>query len=317
MNITICGASGFIGKNLVQYFSKKNTFKIRAIYFNSCIPTTIEIDGPIEWVRCDLTDKQSVQGLFNNQEAVLQFAAVTSGAKDIVERPYIHVNSNAIMNSILIQEAFECGVEHFLFPSCSIVYHRSEIPLTEKDYDPAKPIYKTYFGSAHTKLYIEKVLEFYSSIGSMRSTVIRHSNIYGPHDKFDLFRGHMLASTIIKAIAKTSEIILWGDGSLKRDFLYIDDMVDMVEKILLKQKNPFEIYNCGSGRLTDISQLIGLLSNLLNKHLNVTYDISKPNFDFVTVLECSKALREFGWHPKTSLEQGLDQTINWLYNQKL
>jgi nucleoside-diphosphate-sugar epimerase len=116
-------------------------------------------------------------------DVVIQAAATTSGSKDIVNNPSLHVTDNAVMNSYIFREAVSAKVKHVVFFSCTVMYPSSDVAIPE---DTAPDPHPRYFGVAHTKMYIEKMAEFYSRIGETKFTVIRHSNIYGPHDKFDL-----------------------------------------------------------------------------------------------------------------------------------
>ena len=120
--ILICGATGFIGKNLVHHYSKNKDYKIKAVY-NQRPPYQVE---NVSWVKCDLRDPNSVKAVLKDVDIIMHFAATTTGAKDIVSKPYIHVTDNVIMTSYLLREAFEQGIEHFIFPSCTIMYQKSE-----------------------------------------------------------------------------------------------------------------------------------------------------------------------------------------------
>ena len=123
--VLICGATGFIGRNLLDSFIKNKNYDVRAVWHKPTDLTDVYQDG-VDWVYADLTTKHGVkEAFYGGVDIVLQYAAVTSGAKDIVSKPHIHVTDNAVMNSLLMREAFENKVEHFIFPSCSII-----LPLT-------------------------------------------------------------------------------------------------------------------------------------------------------------------------------------------
>ena len=141
--ILICGATGFIGKNLLDYYSKKD-YKIKAVYRNR--QPHKQYDN-VEWIYCDLRNIEDIRCALSDVDVVMQFAATTTGAKDIVSKPYIHVTDNAVMNSLLLREAFEQNVEHFIFPSCTIMYQKSETALKESDFDPADDIQSFYYGA--------------------------------------------------------------------------------------------------------------------------------------------------------------------------
>ena len=186
----------------------------------------------------------------------MQFAATTSGAKDITERPYIHVTDNAVMNSYLLRESFEAKVKHFIFPSCTVMLQSKE-QQTEDDFDPRLEINKNYFGVGNTKLYLEKMCQFYSTLG-LKTTVIRHSNVFGPHDKFDLEKSHVLGATIRKVLEASDgeSINVWGSGKARRDFIFIIDLINFIIKAYKNQEKSFGLYNCGMGYSVSINELV-------------------------------------------------------------
>ena len=132
------------------------------------------------------------------------------------------------------------------------MYQSHEKPLKESDWDPNKEINSKYFGIANTKIYIEKMLEFYSMISKMKTTAIRHSNIYGPFDKYDLEKSHVFGATITKVMTAKNEIIVWGSGDEKRDVLHVDDLMNFASMKLqlpppdnkcFRKKNPSRAAN--------------------------------------------------------------------------
>ena len=112
--ILICGATGFIGRNLLDYYYKQNKYKIKATHFKR--PAVEGYDG-VEWINCDLRDSKQVQEAVNGVDIILQFAATTTGAKDIVSKPYIHVTDNAVINSLLFKlYSFSNKINRIRFP---------------------------------------------------------------------------------------------------------------------------------------------------------------------------------------------------------
>jgi len=315
-NILICGATGFIGRNLLDYYYKQGNYNIRATHFKR--PLVEGYDG-VEWINCDLRDPQQVQNVVNGVDVIMQFAATTTGAKDIVSKPYIHVTDNAIMNSLLLREAFEQEIEHFIFPSCTIMYQKSETAIKESDFNPSDEIQPFYYGAGYTKVYLEKMCEFYSKLPDNKTkfTVIRHSNLYGPYDKFDLEKSHVTGATITKVMKAqpNSEIEVWGTGEEKRDLLYVGDFIEFVNLALEKQTNNFELYNCGLGQGIKIKDLVKTIIHLSGKNLKIKHNLDKPTIPTSLFLDCSKANMELGWGPKHTLETGLIKTIGWYEDQ--
>jgi GDP-L-fucose synthase len=307
--VLICGATGFIGRNISERFAKNPNYEVTGTYFKS---PPVKIKN-LEMIHADLTNKMDVEKVVKGKDILIQAAAITSGSKDIVSKPYIHITDNAVMNSLLLRSSFENNLDHFIFPSCTSIYHSSEIPLKETDFDDQK-IPERYFGIANTKVYIEKMCEFFSKFNKTKHTVLRHSNIYGPYDKFDLEKSHVFGATMTKLLSakKGEEILVWGDGQEKRDLLYVDDLVDFVELNLKHQKTPYELYNVGLGKTISVDGLVKKIRDISNRtDLTINYDLSKPTIKTSICLDISKAEEEMRWKSKHSLEKGIEKTIDW------
>ena len=305
--ILICGATGFIGRNMVEHFLKRNDMEVIGV-FNK----RPKYDLPnLKWVKADLNNSADVSRALDGIDIVIQAAATTSGSKDIVARPYIHVTDNAVMNSLLLREAYENNVEHFIFPSCTVMYQPSKVGLTEEDCDGNDRLLSKYFGVGNTKVYIEKMCDFYSTLGRTKHTVIRHSNIYGPHDKYDLERSHVFGATITKAMTNNDTFSIWGPGTETRDFLHVDDLVDFIELALEKQESAYELFNVGCGYDTSIKDLVNKIIEISGKDLKTEHDLSMPHLPTSLFLDCTKAKELLGWEPKISLEDGIKSSIEW------
>lgn len=313
-NILVCGATGFIGRNVAEFLAEKNESEVYGTFFNSK-----PYDAPnIKLVRCDLTDKDSVQEIVRGKDVVIQMAAITSGVKEIKERPYIHVTDNAIMNSLLLRAVFDNNVGHFIFPSSSTVYPLSNNALKEEDSENKGlgEIFPAYFGSAKTKLYIEDMCKFFSKFGRTKHTIFRHSNIYGPYDKYDLEKSHVFGATITKVMQtdknkeKSKEIEVWGTGEEERDLLHVSDLCNFVYTSLNQTSN-LELVNIGSGEAISIKNLVKKIIEISGKDLEIKFLLDKPTIKTKVYLDISKAKRVFGWEPKTSLDEGIRRTIEW------
>lgn len=312
MNILILGGTGFIGRNAIEYFADKDGVNIRASYNKK---KGISNKKNVKWVYCDLREPNSYVGLFDKIDVVLQFAATTSGVKDIIQKPYIHVTDNAVMNSYALRYAYESGVKHFIFPSCTVMMDSVE-KQSENDWNPAIPINEKYYGVANTKIYIETMCKFYGGLG-MKTTAIRHSNIYGPYDKFDLEKSHVMGATIRKVInAQENEIIeIWGSGKAKRDLLYVKDLMKFVDKAIKNQKEKFELFNCGYGESISINELVRKIIEISDKKLGTQNNLEKPDIPTALSLECSYAKKRIGWERSTNIYDGIKKTYEWAENQ--
>jgi GDP-L-fucose synthase len=306
--VLICGATGFIGRNLTEALCRRDDLEIHAVRFSR--PA---YDCPrVTWHQADLRAPHDVARVVLGMDIIIQAAAITSGSRDIVERPYIHVTDNAVMNSLLLRQAFDSRVQHFVFFSCVVMLPSNLSSLNETDWDANAPLHPRYFASGWTKVYIEKMCEFFAGLGATRHTVIRHSNIFGPHDKFDLDRSHVFGATVTKVMtAKDGRIVVWGKGEEARDLLYVDDLVDFVIRAIDRQSAPFALYNCGSGEAIKVKDVVRAIVAASGRSLANEHDLSKPSIETSLRLDCRKAERELGWRPSTPFGKGVGRTIAW------
>ena len=307
--ILVCGATGFIGRNMAESFVNDDNFEVYGTYLDS-EPLK---NSKIRMVKADLTNRDDVNRVVEGMDIIVQAAATTSGAKDIVTKPYYHVTDNAIINALIFRAAYDHKVSHVVFFSCTTMYQPGDSPVKETDFDANKEIYPSYFGGAWTKVYHEKMCEFYSRIGQAKYTVIRHSNIYGPYDKYDLEKSHVFGATITKVMAakEGSKIVVWGEGKEERDLLYISDLVDFVKLAIAKQSSKFELLNAGYGSSISISDLVNKIIEYSGKNLKVEYDLTKPTIKTKLCLDITKAKNSLGWSPEISLEDGIKKTLAW------
>ena len=307
--ILVCGGSGFIGKNLCIQLSKKKV-NLTATYFSKKPKLNIK---NIKWIKCDLRLLDDCIKVTKNKDIIIQCAATTSGSNDIIKSPYLHVTDNAIINSYLLKASYINNIKHFIFTSCTVMYKNSKISLKENQVDINK-IYKTYFGVAHTKLYIEKMCKFFSSISKIKFSIIRHSNIYGPYDKFDEKKGHFIGSTIYK-IFNLNKLIINGKGNEKRDFLYIDDFLNFINSVIKKQRSKFEIYNCSYGKSFKIKKILEKIIKISNYKKKIIYNNNAKNINVNILVNSNKAKKELSWFPKIKIDNGLTKAIEW-YKKK-
>jgi nucleoside-diphosphate-sugar epimerase len=239
--------------------------------------------------------------------------ATTSGAKDIVERPYIHATDNAVMNSLLLRACHEAKVGHFVFFSCSVMYQPSERPVRETDFDLSRPLFPSYVAAGWTKIYVERMCEMYAGFGRLRCTALRHSNVYGPHDKFDLERSHMLGATVTKAMTapEGGTLTVWGTGEEARDLLYVGDLVRCVEMVMARQTTPFALYNVGFGEAVKVRDVVERVIAATGRRIGIAHDLSRPSIPFSLALDSSRIGAEIGWRAETTLEIGLARTIDY------
>ena len=301
------GGTGFIGRNMTNYFSNLPNYDVTATHFES--PTFN--DETISWLQVDLRDPHQVEEAITNFDIVIQAAATTSGIKDAVSRPDYHVTDNAVMNSLVFRRASQAKVKHLIFFSCTTMLQSSESPQIEDDFNANDEVYSRYFGVGWTKVYLEKMCEFFSRHSETKFTVIRHSNVYGPWDKYDLEKSHVFGATITKVLLATDSIEIWGDGSEKRDLLYITDLVEFVKKALDNQKDKFRIYNCGGNVLVSTRELTERIMSIAERNLEIHFNTDKPTVKFSVCLDNKRAKDELGWSPRVELDMGIRLSLDF------
>ncbi len=307
--ILVCGVTGFIGRNIAEYYADKPSYEVYGTYLDS-----LPFSNPnIKFIKADLRDIYQVESVVKGMDIIIQAAATTSGAKDIVNTPYYHVTDNAVMNSLIFRSAFQNKVSHVVFFSCTVMYQSGDRPVKESDFNANQDIYSKYFGVGWTKVYIEKMCEFFASIGDTKFTAIRHSNIYGPFDKYDLEKSHVFGATVTKIMTQPDggKITVWGSGEEERDLLYISDLINFVDLVIIKQKDKFALFNAGLGKAISVKDLVRKIINFSGKDVSIAFDQSKPTLKTKLCLDCSKAKQFLGWSAEVSLDEGIKKTLQW------
>jgi nucleoside-diphosphate-sugar epimerase len=312
--ILVAGATGFIGRNIAEAFALREDCRVIGLWHRRP-----PFDHPaIIWRQADLRDPAAVEAALRDVDIVVQAAATTSGSGDIVRTPSIHVTDNAVMNSYLFRAAHEAGIGHLVFFSCSVMYASGDRPQSEDDYDPGRPLEPRYVGAASTKLYLEQMCRFYAGLGRTRFTVIRHSNVYGPHDKYDLQRSHVFGATVTKVLEGSEDrLVVWGEGLEGRDLMHVDDLVTFVHAALDRQAGPFGLYNAGTGEAVPVRDLVTRIARAAGRPLELVFDTSQPNIPFTVALDCHAAERDLGWRPAITLDAGIVRTVAWRRAQLL
>ena len=325
MKILVTGAGGFVGRNICEkLLGIPNVNSVTGTLNSGKMSNNrkAKYSDKIKFIECDLTIEKEIDKIFeeNNFDVLIHCGAVSTGANDIINRPYLHVTDNAIMGSLIFRKSFEKKIKKVIFISCSAIYRSSKELLREEDQN-AYEINPKYFGGGWTKVYLEKQCEFYAKIGDTKYIVIRHSNMFGPNDDFNDERSHMVAANL-KKIFKAEDgddIIVWGTGKTKRDLLHIDELTSFIDIVINSTdiRDKYSIYNLGSSNGISIENVVREIINASGKRLNIKYDTGKPDIDVNIFLDCSKA-KSMGWKQQYNFEEGIKKTYDWIkQNQNL
>ncbi len=305
--VLIAGGSGFIGTNLVKKLLCLET-RVRVISRRNKLQIS---DDKIEYLRCDLTKKKDCQRAVENIDYVFMLAANTSGAAVIEKTPLVHVTPNIIMNSLMLEAAYEAGVKKFLFPSSNTVYPVSDKPVKESDMEYGNLFPKYYF-VAWMKQFSEVLCEMYTRVKNpMKVVIVRPANSYGPYDDFAWETSHVIPALIRKVVERHNPIEVWGDGSDVKDFIFVEDLVEgmllAMEKI--NNFNPINLATSKPCTIRDVLDAILVADNY--EDAKIIFNNQKPTMIPKRLIDTSKAKRLLGFEAKTSLTEGIKKTVDW------
>ena len=295
--------SGFLASNLIEFFKRKN---YEVCYDNNTDLRSLE-DGKL---------------LFGKMrpEIVVQAAAYTSGILDIINRPWYHINDNSLMNSNVLQLCHLYKVKHFIFLSCCVMYnmeHKNLFPTIAEETDLINPyrIKTEYLGVASMKVFAENLCLFYSKKYGLKTTIVRHTNTFGPYDHFKEENNHVIPALIDRINNEKKQIEIWGNPKNKKNLIYVKDVCRFVEYAIDNQKTNYEIFNLGGQNIT-ILNLVKLILLVSRKKLEIiTNDDKLKNFGTQNQPNISfNKVKNFGFKKNYTLAQGLRETWNWYSN---
>lgn len=302
MNIILLGASGFIGTNLVVELAKNSDNKITVVDREKSFFYNIEaLNLPnLNIVQSSLSMDSDYEKLVEGQELVYHLISTTvptTSNQHISEE----LKANVVLSANLFEACVHQGVKKVVFLSSGgTVYGKeSKCPLNEKT--PTNPI--TSYGVQ--KISIEKLLYLYNYMFGLEYRIIRLANPYGPYQRPNGVLGAVTTFTY-KAL-KGEEINVYGDGSVVRDFIYIDDAVRGIQKIV-NGNDRHHTFNLGCGYGTSIKQLLETIESVLNIKLNVKYTDSRKVDVPVNYLDIKRFETAYGCLNPISLEEGIKKT---------
>lgn len=308
--VLVAGAGGFIGHHLVKYLVERG-YWVRGvdIKYPEFEPTTaheFEILDLRRWDNCLL----ATRGI----DEVYQLAADMGGIGYITAYHADVARNNILINAHMLEAARVNGVRRFLFSSSACVYpvYRQEnpdvAPLKEEDAYPAAP----EEGYGWEKLFAEKLCQYYYEDHRLATRVVRFHNVYGPLGTYEGGREKAPAAICRKvALARDGdEIEVWGDGSQTRSFMYIDDCVEGIYRIM-RSDYPHPL-NLGSEELVTVDQLVDTVAEIAGKRIRKRHDTSKPQGVRGRNSDNARLRQVLGWEPRVPLREGLTVTYRWI-----
>jgi GDP-L-fucose synthase len=297
--IFVCGHNGMVGSAILSNLNNNG-------YKNVITASRSELN---------LVNQNEVENFFSNlkPEFVFLAAAKVGGihANDTFSGEFIY--ENLMIQNNVIHSSYRNNVSKLLFLGSSCIYPKEpKIPIVEESLMTGK-LEATNKSYAIAKIAGIEVCQSYKKQYGFNAISIMPTNLYGPNDNYSLENSHVLGAFIRKfhdaKIKGDESVTLWGDGSPYREFLYVKDLAEAAVYCMNVYENE-EIINIGTGEDIQIKELSNLVCSIIGYRGNVIWDTTKPNGTPRKLLDISK-IKEIGWQPSTSLEQGIKETYNW------
>jgi GDP-D-mannose 3',5'-epimerase len=306
--ITITGAGGFIAGNLVLYFTNKGFTNIRAVDKKPLEDWYLRVPA-VESLCLDVSYEDNCRRVCEGATEVYNLAA-DMGGMGFIERFRVECLRSVLINAHMVEAAYRAGASRYFFSSSACAYNTrlQEDPnvraLKESDAYPAM----AERGYGWEKLFSEMVCQEYWHERSMKTFIARFHNVYGPHGTWDGGREKAPAAIcrkMIEAIENNDpRITIWGDGEQTRSFMYIDDCVQGIDKIMHCEDLIATPINLGSSELA-----------IAGKNLKRSYDLKAPRGVAGRNSDNTFIKQVLGWEPNTSLDDGLAITYRWINEQ--
>lgn len=311
--VLVTGAAGFIGHHLVRYLVDRGHWVRGAdIAVPAFEPTVAHEFGQLDlrrWENC----LAATRGI----DEVYHLAADMGGIGYITAYHAEVARNNVLINTHMLEAARQNGIGRFFFSSSACVYpqgRQSEAdvtPLREEDAYPADP----EEGYGWEKLFAEKLCQYFTDDMDLETRVARFHNVYGPLGTYEGGREKAPAAICRKvALARDAEEIeVWGDGQQTRSFMYVDDCVEGIFRIMRSEdRAPL---NLGTDQLVTVDELVDVVCRTAGKRLMKRHDRSKPQGVRGRNSDNTRLRQVLGWEPAISLEEGLARTYRWIEDE--
>lgn len=308
--ILVTGAGGFIGHHLVKRL-KKDGHWVRGVdikypEYEASAADDFQILDLRLWENC-LTATRDIDQVYNLAADMGGIGYITSFLADISK-------NNILINAHMLDASKQNGVQRFLFSSSACVYAQYKqktpdlVPLKEEDAYPADP----EPGYGWEKLFAEELCRYYYHDYKFETRIVRFHNVYGPLGTYDGGKEKSPAA-ISRKVAwaqNGGEIEIWGDGHQTRSYMYVDDCVEGL--IRLMASNHREPLNLGTDEMVSINHLVDMICGIAGKSLTKRHDLTKPQGVRGRNSDNTLLRKVLGWEPDTSLEKGLAVTYKWI-----
>lgn len=311
-NVLVTGGAGFIGSHLVDQLLSEGEWQVTAVDdFNDFYSPEIKhrnisehIGSPnYRIVDADIRDWRTMEALFTQYHFdIVVHLAARAGVRPSLSDPRLYAETNVNGTLNLLELARTHRVGHFVFGSSSSVYGiNAKVPFAEDDriHQPISPY-------AATKAAGELLCHTYSHLYEMRIVCLRFFTVYGPRQRPDLAI-HKFA----RLISEGKPIQVFGDGTTRRDYTYIDDIIQGVRAAINYGATPFEIFNLGESQTVELRELISLLETGLELKAVIDQQPLQPGDVPITYADITKSQAMLGYAPQTKIADGIPKFVEW------
>ena len=314
--ILITGCAGFIGSHATQALLKQG-YEVVGLdnlndYYNPAWKQAnldqFSNQAQFKFIKADITDLAALKQIFQDHrfDKILHLAA-RAGVRPSIEQPLLYQKVNVEGTLNLLEMAREHQIPHFISASSSSVYgNQPKVPFSETD-----PVNEPISPYAATKKAGEMLCYTYSHLYGIKTSCLRFFTVYGPAGRPD-----MAPYLFTEAILQGKPINKFGDGSTKRDYTYIDDIVDGIMAVVAKPFK-FEIFNLGNNTPVSLNEFIALLEEIIGKKALINQLSMQPGDVNTTYADISKAQQLLGYEPRTSFKDGLTKFVKWYKTHRL
>ena len=315
--ILITGGAGFIGSSLVDRLLSEGDWQVSVVDdFNDFYDPSIKRDNVnrqkanpnYRLFEADIRDKEALDEVFKEStfDSIVHLAA-RAGVRPSLELPLLYSQTNVDGTVNLLELARKHGTKQFVFGSSSSVYGiNAKVPFSEED-----PIRKPISPYAATKGAGELICHTYTHLYGIRSVCLRFFTVYGPRQRPDLAI-HKFA----RLLSEGKPIPVFGDGTTRRDYTYIDDILAGVRAAIDYSGSDYEVINLGESRTVELRELIALLEKELGVEAKIDRKPLQPGDVPQTYADISKARSLLGYNPQTQIEVGIQRFVEWFQNHK-
>ena len=293
--VLVTGGAGFVGQAVVAALQRRGVAEADIV-----VPRSRS---------CDLRQPSSARDAVRGCRIVIHLAAPTGGISYSREHPASQFRDCTLINLNLLEAARAEGVARVVALGNLLAYPASApVPLVEAQVHDG-PVSRGHLGIALAKRNLISLAEMYRDEFGLHMINVLAANAYGPGDHFDSPHSHVIPATIAKCF-RDEDLIVWGDGTPTRDFLFVEDVA---EGLLMagERLDAGEFVNLASGREISIAELVRLIAALCGFRHRVVFDAEKGGPDFRRVASRDRAAARLGFVPRVSIEEGLRRTIEW------